>query len=127
MNISCILLLSLGVSFALLYGLVISIGWAITRKNRKDFHHSVGLTEIELFDLNTWKPLNRYIKSVSLINNVFQDENGAIIKSDNFACYIVENESPDFPKIKKNYLIFLNPKNNRISYAFKVPDLKNYR
>ena len=127
MNIPPVLLLSIGASFALLYGLIITIGWAITRKNRRKFHQSVGLNEIELYDLQTGKPLNRYVKAVSLSNNNFKDEKGQGIEPDKFNCYIVENVSSEFPKIKKGYLIFMNPETNKIDYAFDIPNLEKYR
>lgn len=127
MNISGVLLLSVGASFALLYGLVITIGWAITRKNRKKFHQSVGLNEIELYDLQNMKGLDKYIKAISLSNNSFQDEEDQPIHPENFNCYIVDRESMDFPKIKKGYLIFLNKKTNHLEYAFDIPDLEKYR
>ena len=127
MNIPPVLLLSVGASFALLYGLIITIGWAITRKNRRKFHQSVGLNEIELYDLQTGNPLNRYVKAVSLSNNNFKDEKGQGIEPDKFNCYIVENVSSEFPKIKKGYLIFMNRETFRIEYAFDVPTLENYR
>lgn len=127
MNISPILLLSIGASFALLYGLIITIGWAITRKNRKRYHESVGLNEIELYDLQNRKALNKYVKAVSLTNNHFKDENGQGIKPDKFNCYIVENMSPEFPNIKKGYLIFMNLETNKIEYAFNIPSLESYR
>ena len=127
MNISPVLLLSIGATFALLYGLIITIGWAITRKNRRRFHQSVGLNEFELYDLQNKEPLNMYVNSVSLSNNNFSDENEQIINPEIFNCYIVENESSEFPKIKKGYLIFVNRLTNEIEYAFNVPSLKNYR
>ena len=127
MNISPILLLSIGATFALLYGLIITIGCAITRKNRRKFHQSIGLNEIELFDLQTGNPLNKYVKTVSLFNNHFKDEMGQEIKPEKFNCYIVEKVSPEWPKIKKGYLVFLNGKTNEIDYAFDVPSLENYR
>lgn len=127
MNISPILLLFIGASFALLYGLIITIGWAITRKNRKLFHQSVGVNEIELFDLQNSTSLNKCVKAVSLSHNRFTDENGQGIKPDNFNCYIVGNESIKFPQIKKGYLIFMNRETNKIEYAFDIPSLENYR
>ncbi|MCH5231734.1 MAG: hypothetical protein J1F43_08070 [Muribaculaceae bacterium] len=127
MNISPVLLLSIGATFALLYGLIITIGWAITRKNRRQFHQSVGLNEFELYDLQNREPLNMYVNSVSLSNNNFSDENEQIINPEIFNCYIVENESSEFPKIKKGYLIFVNRQTNEIEYAFNVPSLKNCR
>ena len=127
MNISPILLLSLGASFALLYGLIITIGWAITRKNRKIFQQSVGVNEIELYDLKTGTPLNKYVKTISLSNNKFLNEGGKRINPENHNCYIVENISSDFPNIRKGYLIFINRENKEIEYAFDIPDLVNYR
>ena len=127
MNISPVLLLSIGASFALLYALIITIGWAITRRNRREFHQSVGLNEIELYDLQTGKPLNKYVKTVSLSNNFFKDEKGKEINPDKFNCYIVENDSSEFPKIKPGYLIFMNQESNKIEYAFDVPNLEDYR
>ena len=127
MNISPILLLSIGATFALLYGLIITIGWAITRKNRRKFHHSVGVNEIVLFDLQTGKSLDKYVKTISLSNNSFIDEKGQGINPDKFNCYMVENTSLELPNIKKGYLIFMNPDTNNIEYAFDVPSLENYR
>ena len=127
MNISPILLLSIGASFALLYGVIITIGWAMTRRNRKKFHQSVGLNEIELFDLETWKPLDKFVNTVSLSNNIFKAENGQMITPEFFNCYVVENESPEFPQIKKGYLIFIDPHTGSIAYAFAIPNLDNYR
>ena len=127
MNISPILLLSIGATFALLYGLVITFGWAMTRKNRKRFHQLNGINEMELFDLNSGKPVKKYVKAISLSNNHFKDEKGQEIKPDKFNCYIVENESSEFPKIKKGYLIFINRSTDKIEYAFDIPNLENYR
>ena len=127
MNISPILLLSIGATFAFLYGLIITIGWAITRKNRRKFHQSFGLNEIELYDLQSGRSLNKYVKAISLSNNYFKDEKGKEIKPENFKCYIVENASSEYPKIKKGYLIFLNRVTTKIEYAFDVPNLKDYR
>ena len=127
MNISPILLLSIGASFAFLYGLIITIGWAITRKNRRKFHQSFGLNEIELYDLQSGRSLNKYVKAISLSNNYFKDENGKEIKPENYKCFIVDRVSPKLPKIKRGFLIFQNPETNNIEYAFDVPSLKDYR
>ena len=127
MNIPPVLLLSIGSSFALLYGLIITIGWAITRKNRRKFHQSFALNEIELYDLQSGKPLNKYVKAVSLSNNNFKDEKGQGIEPEKFNCYIVKNASSEYPKIKNGYLIFINPKTNNIEYAFDIPNLEKYR
>ena len=127
MNISPILLLSIGASFAFLYGLIITVGWAITRKNRKIFHQSVGLNEIELYDLQSGRSLSKYVRSVSLSNNTFVNEDGKLINPENYKCFIVDKVSPKFPKIKKGFLIFQNPESNKIEYAFDIPSLNDYR
>ena len=127
MNISPILLLSIGASFAFLYGLIITVGWAITRKNRKRFHQSVGLNEIELYDLQSGTSLSKYLRSVSLSNNTFVNEDGELINPENYKCFIVDKVSPKFPKIKKGFLIFQNLESNKIEYAFDIPSLEDYR
>lgn len=127
MNISPVLLLSIGASFALLYGLIITVGWAITRKNRKEYHQSLGINEIELYDLQNRKPLHKYVNAISLSSNHFKDEEEQDIKPEKFNCYIIENVSSEFPEIKKGYLIFTNRQTNKIEYAFNVPSLENYR
>ena len=127
MNIPPILLLSIGAAFAFLYGLIITIGWTITRKNRKSYHQSVGLNEIELYDLQTGKPLNKYVKAVSLSNNYFKDEKGQGIKPEKFNCYIVGNTAKELPNLKKGYLIFMNRTTDKIEYAFDIPILEDYR
>lgn len=127
MNVSPILLLSVGASFAFLYGLIITVGWAITRKNRKKYHESEGITEIELYDLQKRKTLDKYVKAVSLSNNHFKDENDQLINPDKFNCYIVGNVSSDYPNIEKGNLIFINLETNEIEYAFEIPSLENFR
>ena len=127
MNISPILLLSIGATFSLFYGLIITVGWAITRKNRKRFHQLIGLNEIELYDLQEGKPLNQFVKAISLSNNYFKDENGKEIKPENYKCFIVERASSELPKIKRGFLIFQNRESNKIEYAFDIPNLKDYR
>ena len=127
MNISPLILLSLGVSFAFLYAVIITIGWAITRKNRLNYHHEIGLNKIELFNLQKWRPIGKYINTVSLKSNFFHDENNQILNPDKYNCYIVETESQDLPNLKKGDLIFIEPHKNKVAYSFIVPNLKNYR
>lgn len=127
MNISPILLLAIGSAFALLYGLIITIGWAITRKNRKIYHDSIGISELELFDLKTFKPIGKKTVTISLQNNYFISENDKPIDLKNFDCYIVESTYSGYPKIDKGDLIFIEPKTTIIKYAFKIPDLKDFR
>lgn len=127
MNISPIMLLAIGASFAFLYGLIITIGWAITRKNRKVYHESIGYSEVELFDLKDFKPLGEKIKTISLENNHFFTEKDTPIDLGNFDPYIVETTYHKYPELDKGDLILVEPQDNKIKYAFKIPDLKRYR
>lgn len=127
MNISPILLLTVGSTFAFLYGLIITVGWAVTRKNRKLYHNAVGYSEVELIDLNNFKPLGSKIKTVSLQNNYFISNNETHIDLNNYACYLVEVPSSEYPKLQKGDMILMEPSSNKIKYAFKIPDLTNYR
>lgn len=127
MNISPILLLAIGATFAFLYGMIITIGWAITRKNRKAYHKSVGYSEVGLFSLENFKPLGGSVQTVSFQNNRFLSGNDTPVDLNNYDCYMVEVPSQDYPKIEKGDLILIEPSSNKIKYAFKVPDLKGLR
>lgn len=127
MNISPILLLSIGAAFALFYGGIITFGWAITRRNRKTYHEARGFSDIELFDLKNFQPLGKKVKTISLENNFFISKNENKIDPKKFLCYKVDSPSPDFPEISKGDLILIEPFSNKIKYAFKIPDLKDYR
>ena len=127
MNISPILLLSIGSTFAILYGLIITIGWAVTRKNRKSYHKAIGYSEVELFDLNDFKPLGVKIKTVSFENNLYISGDNARIDFQDFDCYMIETPSSKYPKLQKGNLILIEPSSDKIKYAFNVPDLKRFR
>ena len=127
MNISPVLLLSIGCAFAFLYAMIITIGWTVTRKNRKTYHNAIGYSEVEVFDLNSFKPRGVPATTVSLENNSFTSENDEPLDLKNFDCYLVEVTSSEYPKIQKGDLIFISPDSGKIKYAFKVPDLKDFR
>ena len=127
MNISPILLLSIGSTFAFLYGSIITIGWAVTRYNRKKYHYAYGLSKIKLFDLQKEQPMEDFVNTFSLINNSFIDTNGKRILIENFNCYIAATETTKYPKIKKGNLILINKDNDLIAYAFELPSLRDYR
>lgn len=127
MNISPILLLAVGSTFACLYGLIITIGWAITRRNRNTFHNAIGYSEIELFDLNSFKSLEVKVKVISLENNFFVSEKENRIDLKKYNCYVVDIISSKYPKIQKGDLILVEPISNKIKYAFKIPDLTHFR
>lgn len=126
MNISPILLLTIGSTFAILYGLIITVGWAITRRNRKRYHNAIGYSEVELIDLNNFNTLGIKVRTVSLENNHFISKNENPIDLKNFDCYIVEVPASQYPGINKGDLILIDRSTNKIKYAFKIPDLKNY-
>ena len=127
MNISPILLLSIGCGFAFFYGCIITIGWAITRRNRKIFQKESGSNLLELFDLQTMTPTGKIVPSISLENNFFCSEEGERIDLKSFQSYIAENTSNEYPRISKSDLILIDTDSRKIVYAFKVPDLRNYR
>ena len=127
MNISPILLLTIGSTFAILYGLIITVGWAITRRNRQRYHNAIGYSEVELIDLNNFNTLGIKVRTVSLENNHFISKNENCINLKNFDCYIVEIPASQYPEINKGDLILIDRSTNKIKYAFKIPDLKNYR
>lgn len=127
MTISPIMLLAIGSTFAMAYGLIITIGWAITRKNRKSFHNAIGFSEVKLFDLKNFKSIGVKTNTVSFENNHFTSSKDTRIDLNNFNCYLVEVESSVYPKINKGDLILIEPSTNKIKYAFKVPDLKDFR
>lgn len=127
MNISPILLLSIGASFGFLYGMIITIGWAITRKNRRKYHNERGLESVTTFSLLSWKALDKKVETFSLTANHFTDADGGKIITSQYDYYIVADESPVYPKISKGNLILIDPEQQKIVYAFDIPDLKNYR
>ena len=127
MNISPILLLAIGSTFAFLYGLIITIGWAVTRRNRKTYQNEIGWSEVELIDLRNLKPLGVWIKTVSLENNYFFSENKTRIDLKKYDCYLVEYPSAEYPNVQKGDLILIDHSSHNIQYAFKVPDLKHFR
>ena len=126
MNVSPVLMLSIGASFGLLYGLIITVGWAITRKNRKSFHDAVGFSSVDLIDLDSFKILGTKTKIVSLENNFFVTNNKNLNPAD-FNCYVVASESAKFPELHQGDLIFVEPSTNSIKFAFKIPDLNDFR
>ena len=127
MNISPILLLAIGSTFAVLYGLIITIGWALTRKNRKAYHDAMGYSEVELFDLDNFQPLGQLRKIISLQNNFFVSENNDPIDLKKYNCYLVSSQSIHYPHIHKGDLILIDPSSKIIKFAFQIPDLNEYR
>lgn len=127
MNVPPILLLSIGCIFALGYALFITIGWAITRRNRK-IYQKVHITHLPLFDLETGKICDdsRPVKVISLSGNSFVSVSGDEIDLTQFKAYIAKGESDKFPAIKTGNLLLLNS-SGEIIYAFDIPDISQYR
>lgn len=127
MNVPPILMLALGATFGVAYGLIITVGWAMTRKNRRKYHLSFGIDNICLFDLNKMIPLKDTVETISLAKNYFTDLSGEIINVKDYIPYIVGKTSLQYPKIEKGNLILTKPGSFEIKYVFKIPDLSNYR
>lgn len=74
MNIPPILLLVVGASFALGYASLITIGWAITRHNRKLFQRVSGIECLPFYNLEKGRIVNENVKvkSISLNKNYFR-------------------------------------------------------
>lgn len=128
MNISPVLLLVTGCLFAVGYAAFITVGWAITRKNRRNIQNSLAVDNIPIFDISTMKPSDdrRKVKSLSLKNNNFLTNKGEKIDIKKFKIYIVEGESISHPKVSPGNLIFIDDDGD-IKYVFDIPDLKEFR
>lgn len=126
MTIPPILLLAIGAGFAFIYGSVITIGWALTRRNRRLYHQEEGISRIQLFDLENWTPLGQYKQTISLEKNSFVSNDNEKIDIVAYSCFIVAYDSVKFPKISKGDLILLDKSNKKVCYCFKVPDLSHY-
>ena len=128
MNVPPILLLVLGAAFGIGYGLFITIGWAITRYNRRKFQEREGLSYVALFDLTTGKTYdeNNKVKTISLSKNILLTPAGRKINLSMYKAYIALGSSEKYPQIKSGDLILIDG-SGAICYAFDIPDLKNYR
>ena len=127
MNISPILLLTIGSIFALGYALLITFGWALTRRNRSNIQKAVAVDYVYSFDLNAMKRDDyEKIKVISLYHNRFLASDGNPINPANFKIYLAKGESIIYPTIKEGNLIFIDKAGN-IKFAFDIPDLKDYR
>lgn len=126
MNIPPVLLLSVGGTFALSYALFITIGWAITRRNRKKYQIEKGIKEIPVYNLSTSSVEAGMKKSVSLIHNSFLDTEGNAIEVNYYSPFIAIGSSYKYPTISEGDLIFID-KDGEIKYAFEIPDLSDYR
>lgn len=127
MNIPPVLLLIMGSIFGLAYGLFITLGWAITRHNRKTYQKECGVDFLPNYNLSVLKEEKlSSIKSVSLYSNQFKDSEGKVINISDYKAFIAIGKSDEYPEIKNGNLIFIDDK-GKICYAFEIPDLKNYR
>lgn len=126
MNISPILLLTIGCLFGLGYASFITLGWALTRRNRKNLQKAKAINYVGLFDITKMTIENETIKTVSLFNNKFLTLAGDSVDVSDYKFYIAKGESQNYPAIKPGDLILIN-KSGEIKYAFEIPDLKNFR
>ena len=128
MNVPPNLLLVLGAAFGIGYGLFITIGWAITRYNRRKYQEREGLSFVALFDLTTGKTYdeNNKVKTISLSKNILLTPAARKINLSMYKAYIAVGRSEKYPQIKSGDLILIYG-SGAICYAFDIPDLKNYR
>lgn len=127
MNINSYIFLGIGLLFATLYAVVIITGWAKTRTNRRALQRLYGISIVPtlVFDTSIINPPS-VIKTISLKNNYFIDQEGSPIDVNSYSPYIAIGESIDNPGIRNGNLI-LKDKEGNIKYVFVVPDLDNYR
>ena len=128
MNVPPLMLLLLGSFFALLYGFVITFGWALTRRNRKIYQKEMGIQEIPLYDiLKREKIEGKFKKCISLSYNQFLSPNNEIICISEYNAYIATGKSSEFPQISEGNLILLDKVTREIKFCFDIPDLEDYR
>lgn len=128
MNVSPILLLTLGIIFATLYGLIITFGWARTRINRHIIQYEKGISVLPTLILNSRKKnVPQRMKTVSILRNNFLDHDGLPIDLSKIDAYVAVGSSKKYPNIKNGNLVFLDKKNGKILYAFDVPNLRHFR
>lgn len=128
MSINPYILLGIGSFFALLYGTVITLGWARTRRARRAIADSTGIEELRLFNLATGYPYaNLRTRVISLSANRFTDTDGNILDLANFDAYIAQGSSATYPQIKSGDLLLFDIGTTTLRYAFEIPNLKEYR
>lgn len=127
MNINPYILLSIGVTFALLYAFTITIGWWRTRINRRLLQKTRGVSLVRTLRLDkTIRNVPDMVETISLENNEFVDANGYQIIQEHYEAYIAVGESEEYPGISNGDLLFIDSSGN-IKYVFTVPNLKRYR
>lgn len=126
MSIDPFILLGIGICFALLYGLVITVGWAITRKCRQIIQDKTGtsLIPIKYFTKENSK---EFKETISLTGNQFYDKTGRRIGLSEFNAYIAGDTSKEYPEVKPGNLILIEKDTQILKYIFDIPNLKNYR
>lgn len=122
------ILLSIGSLFAVLYALVITVGWRKTRRNRRMIQIASGVWRIPVYNLESNEPsIGKTAKCVSLTANQFEDEEGRRIDTDLYDPYIAEGKSPSYPQVKAGNLMLFEKGTRNLKYIFEIPQLKDYR
>lgn len=131
-----IILLTIGIAFALTYALVITIGWAKTRHNRRTLQDDEGyLEEYPTLILDSTIPNPpKTVRTFSLAHNTFLDADGSPIDTTDFDPYIAIGTSTDHPHIHPGDLLLI-PKEttssssiiSRIAHIIPLPDISNHR
>lgn len=127
MTINQYILLCLGSFFALLYAVVITFGWALTRRNRRIIQQTNGRSRVPTMILDcSINDVPASVETISLTKNKFIDSDGTAINTADYEPYIAIGSSKEFPYINNGDLI-LKDKSGEIRYVFALPDIKRYR
>lgn len=127
MNNLPLILLTVGSIFALLYAATIIIGWAHTRRNRRQILKAQGLSRVPvmLLDPTIQNPPTEVV-TFSLTDNQFVDNQDRPIDMTQYQPFIAVGESPSYPQIHHGNLL-LKDATGTIRYIFQLPDLSQYR
>lgn len=127
MNINPYILLGIGSTFALLYAAVIIIGWARTRRNRREIRTKMGISEVPTVLLDkSIENAPETVRTFSLENNVFEDNSGKPIDIHDYRIYVAVGTSPEYPDISNGNLLFMDT-DGIIRYVFELPDIELFR
>lgn len=127
MNINPYILFSTSIIFALLYAIIIILGWRKTCQNRLIIQNRLGIFHIPTLLLDkSIKNAPNSAKCISLTSNKFTDSNGNPLNIDNFMPYIAIGTSSNYPGVDDGDLVLIDS-TGKIAYAFTLPPLKDYR
>lgn len=124
MSINPYILLGIGSAFALLYALVITIGWARTRHNRRSLQHSLGLSLVPTLQVGPVEhEVPKFVHTFSLTNNTFLDADGHPVDVSRYSAFVAVGRAPGIDEGD----LLLKDDSGQLRYVFSLPDLRLYR